>query len=58
MKNDFNEEMPDKFKVLYEDNYWNKLPVDNLEQLIAEFNKWKLEQSIYNTLKKSNLLNN
>jgi hypothetical protein len=50
--------MPDKFKVLYEDNYWDKLPVDNLEQLIAEFNKWKLEQSIYNTLKKSNLLNN
>lgn len=57
MENNY-EKMPDKFRILYEDNYWDKLPADNLEQLIAEFNKWKLEQSIYNTLKNSNLLNN
>jgi hypothetical protein len=55
MKNNY-EEMPDKFKILYEENYWDKLPLEELERLTEEFNEWKLEQSIYNTLKKSNLL--
>lgn len=46
-------ELPEKFEILYQDNYWAKLTVEELALLIKEFNEWNIKETLKESLNNS-----